>query len=101
VYNLALGLNPMGESSVGSSRLSHHLHSDLVLDAFFLHGLLRDVDRYGERLALPHGGLQRHRFDEALDRRNHRMAGTGQEMWAHRCYKCVKFYRGSDGVICT
>jgi len=57
VYNLALGVNPMGEGSVCSAHLSHHLYSDLVLDAFFLHGLLRDADRYDERLVLPHSGL--------------------------------------------
>jgi hypothetical protein len=83
-----------------SSRLSQNLYGDLVLDAFLLHSLLRDADVRGEQLSLPHGGLQRHRFYIALDQRNYRMAGTGQEMWAHACNKCMVFYRGPDEAIC-
>jgi hypothetical protein len=83
-----------------SSRLSHLLHADVVLDAFFLHALLRDFDENNHQLSLPHTGLQRHRFDCALDQRNYRMAGTGQEMWAHACDKCMYTYQGDDGNWC-
>lgn len=82
------------------SRLSHNLSGDLVLDAFFLHALLREKYLHDEPLLLPHGGLQRQRFNRSLDERNTRMAGTGQEMWAHACNKCMKFYRAPDDKIC-
>ena len=95
VYNLALGITALNIGN--SSRLTHSLSAELVLDTFFLHGLLRDSDVRNQKLSLPHGGLQRHRFDQALDVRNNRMAGTGQEMWAHACNKCMHFYRGTDG----
>lgn len=98
IYNLALG---SGISNVpNSSRLSDLLHVDVVLDAFFLHGLLRDFDKNCCQLSVPHSGLQRHRFDDALDKRNYRMAGTGQEMWAHACNKCMYIYQRDDGNWC-
>jgi hypothetical protein len=71
-----------------------------VLDAFFLHALLRDKDLRGEHLHVPHAGLQRHRFDTALNERNYRMAGNGQAMWAHACSACMKIYQGEDGELC-
>ncbi|KIM76724.1 hypothetical protein PILCRDRAFT_77520 [Piloderma croceum F 1598] len=97
VYNMALGVS-LSEIP-NSSRLSQNLYGDLVLDAFLLHSLLRDADVRGEQLSLLHGGLQRHRLDIALDQRNYRMAGTGQEMWAHACNKCMALYRGPDEAI--
>jgi hypothetical protein len=99
VYNLALGVNIAGVPN--RSELGHNLHSDLVLDSFILHGLLRYKDMCTENLVLPHAGLQRHQFDGALDKLNYHMARMGQEMWAHACYKCMKFYRGLDGKICV
>lgn len=98
IYNLALGQT--ASDIPNSSRLHDKLHGDLVLDAFFLHSLLRNVDKLQVRLSVPHGGLQRHRFDDALDERNYQMAGTGQEMWAHACKKCMYIYKGEDGNWC-
>jgi hypothetical protein len=98
IYNLALG---HGASDVGnSSRLSDRLVGEVVLDSFFLHALLRGHDDNLEKLSLPHGGLQGRRFDQALNERNYRMAGTGQEMWAHACRKCMYVFRGSNGNWC-
>ena len=98
VYNLALGITAPDIGN--SSRLTHSLSEELVLDTFFLHGLLRDSDVRNQKLSLPHGGLQRHRFNQALDVRNNCMAGSGQEMWTHACNKCMHFYCGTDGHIC-
>jgi ubiquinone biosynthesis protein COQ9 len=49
----------------------------LVLDAFLFHSILRDKSWRHEILSVPHGGYQNHRLDEALAKRNYRMAGTG------------------------
>jgi hypothetical protein len=98
IYNLALGST--ATTIPNSSRLNHDLHGDLVLDSFFLHALLRHWEVQRGILSLPHHGLQRHRFDNALNQRNYFMAGTGQEMWAHACSRCMKLYIGDDGNSC-
>ncbi|KZV58934.1 hypothetical protein PENSPDRAFT_596253, partial [Peniophora sp. CONT] len=62
-----------------------------VLDTFFIYALLKDkAFRRDERLMVPNGGAQSDRFSGALLERNLRMAGTGQEMWAHACNLCKK-----------
>jgi hypothetical protein len=96
VYNSALGVSHVQNGS----RLSHLLTGEVVLDAFFCHAVLRDKCGRQEVLSVPHDGPQRHRLDEALQERNYRMAGTGQEMWAHACDKCMKVYRDNDGRLC-
>ncbi|KAJ7131748.1 hypothetical protein C8R43DRAFT_895691 [Mycena crocata] len=93
VYNAALGLSHLPEQS----RLHLALNGDLVLDAFLLHAILHDKHKCHEPLSLPHAGYQNHRFDEELAARNYRMAGTGQDMWAHTCHRCMKIYQGEDG----
>lgn len=98
VYNLALGNAHLDLPN--PSRLNREINSELVLDAFFLHSLLRDKEGRRETLTLPHHGLQRHRYLVALSDRNYHMAGTGQEMWAHTCKKCAHIYRGEDGHTC-
>lgn len=100
IYNMALGRT--ATNIPNTSRLDQDLHDDDVLDAFFLQALLRDCDTHTLSLNLPHHGLQRVRFEAALDARNYAMAGTGQEMWAHACAKCMKIWTGeSDGKLCT
>lgn len=96
VYNLALGISELPNAS----RLSHQLTGELVLDTFFCHTVLRDKSMRHEILHLPHRGSQRHRLDDALRERNFRMIGTGQEMWAHTCNRCMKVYQGEDGNWC-
>ncbi|KAJ6476418.1 hypothetical protein C8R45DRAFT_379283 [Mycena sanguinolenta] len=93
VYNQALGVSQLPNSS----RLSHDLTGDLVLDSFIHYSILQDKKIRRETLSLPHGGHQNHRYDEAMAERNYRMAGTGQPMWAHSCNRCMKLYKGGDG----
>ncbi|KAJ6528498.1 hypothetical protein B0H19DRAFT_1333904 [Mycena capillaripes] len=78
IYNMAL--SPPTTEIPNSSRLSHELSAALVLDAFFLHALLRHKDTRQELLVLPHDGLQKFRFIQAMDERNLFMAGTGEEI---------------------
>ncbi|KAJ7025987.1 hypothetical protein C8F04DRAFT_966979, partial [Mycena alexandri] len=96
IYNLALG-----QSSIpNASRLSHNLDGELVLDAFFLHAVLRDKSARQSVLSLPHHGPQRRRLDQVQQERNFRMVGTGQEFWAHACNRCMKIYQGTDSNWC-
>ncbi|KAJ7105049.1 hypothetical protein C8R43DRAFT_906802 [Mycena crocata] len=93
VYNTALGTSTIPNHS----RLLLELTGELVLDAFLFHAILRDKRRRREVLSVPHHGYQNHRLDQALAERNYRMAGTGQEYWAHACDKCMRVYQGADG----
>ncbi|KAJ7220636.1 hypothetical protein GGX14DRAFT_354323 [Mycena pura] len=92
VYNLALGQSDIPNAS----RLIHHLTGEVVLDSFLFHAILRDKHKRREVLSIPHASYQNHRLDQALLERNYRMAGTGQDMWAHACDKCMKVYQGND-----
>ncbi|KAK0433594.1 hypothetical protein EV421DRAFT_1718445, partial [Armillaria borealis] len=79
--------------------LNNKLTAELVYEAFFLHGLILDAYNRGVSLTLPNGGEQRDRMDRALEERNKRMVGMGQEFWAHRCKICMQLFQGSDGKI--
>ncbi|KAJ6620691.1 hypothetical protein B0H10DRAFT_1945765 [Mycena sp. CBHHK59/15] len=69
VYNLALGSSEIPNAS----HLSHELDSELVLNSFFYHAVLRD---------------------KSLQERNYRMVGTGQEMAVLRpVTQCDELYR--------
>ncbi|KAJ7202758.1 hypothetical protein GGX14DRAFT_369989, partial [Mycena pura] len=92
VYNLVLGQSDIPNAS----RLIHHLTGEVVLDSFLFHAILRDKNKRQEVLSIPHASFQNHRLDQALLERNYRMAGTGQDMWAHACDKCMKIYQGED-----
>ncbi|KAJ6475036.1 hypothetical protein C8R47DRAFT_1293375, partial [Mycena vitilis] len=97
IYNMAL--SPPTTPIPNSSRLSHELSEVLVLDAFFLHALLRHKNSRQQSLVLPHGGLQKVRFIQAMDERNYFMAGTGQEMWPHACNGCMRKWITPEGLI--
>ncbi|KAI0049302.1 hypothetical protein FA95DRAFT_1489519 [Auriscalpium vulgare] len=95
VYNHSLSLSE--KSALHDSRLSDQLDLQTVWDSFFMHALLRDSQKREQALSLPHHGLQSQRFNLALAERNYRMAGTGQEMWAHACKGCMKVIVADDG----
>lgn len=82
IYNLSLA------GKMGSS--TSPISSEVVWDSFWLYGLLLSAERYGEALAVPHGGNHTDRWAESLAARNQRMAGTGQPLWAHACDECEK-----------
>ncbi|PBK83279.1 hypothetical protein ARMGADRAFT_945016, partial [Armillaria gallica] len=80
-------------------RYHQTLDMQTVYEAFFLHAVLLDAYNRHEPLELPHAGPQRDHLVAALDSRNKRMIGTGQEFWAHRCKKCMHLIQGPDGKI--
>ncbi|TDL22076.1 hypothetical protein BD410DRAFT_723567, partial [Rickenella mellea] len=96
VYNLAIN----NSTVPNASRLKMPITGYVVLDGFFMHALLQDKERRNEKLKLPHSGLQEDRLNQSLQERNYRMAGTGQEMWAHACNVCQKTYTETNGMAC-
>ncbi|KAJ7121167.1 hypothetical protein C8R44DRAFT_622980 [Mycena epipterygia] len=66
------------------------LQAITILESFFLHALLRDAMKRGATLAVPHHGSNTERLNTALEARNSRMVGTGQDQWAHACDGCMK-----------
>ncbi|KAF8580537.1 hypothetical protein K439DRAFT_1648182 [Ramaria rubella] len=85
--------------SASAQSISHSMDGELILDAFFLHALLRNHTRQAFCLTLLHNGGHNDHFTNALNERNFCITGTGQEMWGHACNDCAKMYTGQDGKI--
>ncbi|KAF8579378.1 hypothetical protein K439DRAFT_1620562 [Ramaria rubella] len=83
VYNMALK-TPEDSQENASTFLKKSMDGELVLDAFFLHALLRDNMKRGACLSVPHHGGHNDRFTDALNERNLRMAGTGEDGHIYR-----------------
>lgn len=76
------------------------LRVEHVWDAFTLQCLLRDCAQRKTTLELPHTGEQRHRFSQAVRRRNDFIQRTGQPELSHRCNKCVRYWvDNATGII--
>lgn len=61
-----------------------------IWDALFLYWLLVDCSEQEQTLRLPHKEEQSQRLalTEAVQARNERMVGVGQEEWNHACDRC-------------
>jgi hypothetical protein len=71
-----------------------------VWNAFFLHSLLRDHAEQDTILEVQHNASsQAERLKPALQARNLRMVGPGQEHWNHACDLCCWVFE-EDGVQC-
>ncbi|KAK7038548.1 hypothetical protein R3P38DRAFT_2615722 [Favolaschia claudopus] len=69
-----------------------------VFNSFFLYALLLDHHERNDILQLRHDAPSHaERLRPALEARNSRMAGTGQEEWNHYCDLCCWIYE-EDGV---
>ncbi|KAK7026535.1 hypothetical protein R3P38DRAFT_2527960 [Favolaschia claudopus] len=91
-YNLDLGRM----DTTNRQTLLSELAQSTVMEAFFLHAILRRSRRYNQTLRVPHRGDWEHRLDNALDFYNQLMAGTGQPQYCHACHDCLKFFRHPD-----
>ncbi|KAF7976972.1 hypothetical protein HWV62_5047 [Athelia sp. TMB] len=75
------------------------LSTETVWDAFFLNGLILDAKGWNTALELRHDAPdQATRLRPALEARNKRMVGPGQELWNHACNICCD-RREKDGII--
>lgn len=71
----------------------------MLLDAFFLHALLKEAVKKGNRLQLPHHGEQASRLIGPLNLRNIQTAGVGLHQWGHRCDAChVRIVESETGL---
>lgn len=78
---------------------SLELRTETVWDAFFLNALILDCHERGETLELANNvPNQASRFEPALQARNERMVGPGQELWNHACNLCCD-KREINGII--
>jgi hypothetical protein len=80
-------------------QISLDLDVEDVWNGFFFHSLLLDHIERGVVLELDHNApSQAARLHPALQARNERMAGPGQEEWNHACDDCCWVFRDGDGV---
>ncbi|KAL0057308.1 hypothetical protein AAF712_016055 [Marasmius tenuissimus] len=61
---------------------------EIVSDGFYIYALILDQHERGKTLLLDHGDQHKLRLNKALQERNLRTAGTGQEAWNHACDGC-------------
>jgi len=79
------------EESLGATLTPKH-----VYDAFTVLCLLEYHHGRNEFLRVPHGGLQKDRYTEAIRRRNLSIRAYGQPEIRHQCAKCVRMYQGPE-----
>lgn len=81
-----------------SSRLK--LDHELVWNALYLFWLLEDYERHKILLQLDHqASSQTERLSDALQARNLRLVGTGQEEWNHACDSCCWLKENVEGGV--
>lgn len=98
MYNLEAEDRVMLLSRVWDHSLD--LSAETVWDSFFLNGLLLDFKDRNDTLELEHDA-QNHaaRLRPAIQARNERMVGPGQELWNHACELCCASREKLDGHI--
>lgn len=79
-------------------KFSFELSSDHVWDGILILSLLEDYKSREETLVVPHDGLQKDRFTEAMRSRNLRIQLYGQEEIRHYCNKCMRVYTNTAGI---
>ena len=79
----------MGFTNIQSPKWQFNLQvtSDQVYDGFIILSLLEDCKTQQATLVVPHGGLARDRFTEAICARNERLRLSSQPELLHHCNK--------------
>ncbi|KAF8165809.1 hypothetical protein B0H34DRAFT_649042 [Crassisporium funariophilum] len=96
-YDMSLAKNSLAGTDwqFGSKLTTEH-----VWDAFVIVSLLEDKLRAHQQLCVPHTGLQKDRFREAMAARNKDFVLNGQpDAVGHACDKCLRTYETEDGEI--
>ncbi|TFY62712.1 hypothetical protein EVG20_g6601 [Dentipellis fragilis] len=88
IYNLTLKNTPSLDLNWG---FSSTVRTEEVWDAFTILSLLEDCERRNAILEVPHTGIQRDRFADAIAARNVRIAHFGQDERSHYCNRCTRF----------
>lgn len=89
------------DSLIGTDwQFGSQLTTEHVWDAFIIMSLLEDKLRAHQQLQVPHTGLQKDRFKEAMAERNKDFVLNGQpDAVCHACDKCFRRYETEDGEI--
>ncbi|KAK7051197.1 hypothetical protein VNI00_004697 [Paramarasmius palmivorus] len=74
-----------------------NLKAEYILDGFKALALLEHHLRKGSQLVVLHDGLQRTRFDSAMQVFNDEIEQVGQPEAEHRCDTCVRIIPGTEG----
>ncbi|KAF7349146.1 hypothetical protein MVEN_01436900 [Mycena venus] len=97
IYNTSISQSSL-EPLMPTSWPNLQMDVEDVYNSFFLHALLLDHHERGDIFELQHNApSQAERLRPALDARNFRMAGTGQEEWNHICDLCCYIYQDDSG----
>ncbi|KAI0746250.1 hypothetical protein C8Q80DRAFT_1105775 [Daedaleopsis nitida] len=93
IYNLAERPHDLSVQLSKLWKLKPELTTELVWDAFYIHALLLDHQEREFPLELVHNAPSHfERLRPALQARNIRMVGPGQEEWSHACKLCCWIY---------
>jgi len=98
IYNDGLALHSLSSSLPAAYSKKFVLDVENIWDGLCLSWLLEDADEREEVLVLIHDApTQAKRLQPAMQARNLRMAGPGQEAWNHVCELCCWIDTRSDG----
>ncbi|KAJ7705216.1 hypothetical protein B0H16DRAFT_1346377, partial [Mycena metata] len=96
IYNTSISKHVL-EPLMPTDWLRLQMDVDDVYNSFFLHALLLDHHERDVVLQLQHNApSQAERLHPALEARNIRMAGPGQEEWNHFCDLCCHVYQDEE-----
>ncbi|KAJ7037282.1 hypothetical protein C8F04DRAFT_1257200 [Mycena alexandri] len=96
IYNTSISKHVL-EPLMPTDWLSLQMDVDNVYNSFFLHALLLDHHERDAIFELEHNApSQAERLRPALEARNIRMAGPGQEEWNHFCDLCCYIYQDEN-----
>jgi hypothetical protein len=101
MYELALSQDGYQQIDQGPWRFTARLATEHVWDAFVILSLLKDHERQGTILDVPHIGLQKDRFSGAMEARNERIICYGQPEVSHYCDKCMRTFAHDDNTMCA
>ncbi|KAJ7189095.1 hypothetical protein C8R46DRAFT_877355, partial [Mycena filopes] len=97
IYNTSISKHAL-KPLMPTEWLSLEMDVDDVYNSFFLHALLLDHHERGDIFQLQHNApSQSERLRPALEARNIRMAGPGQEEWNHFCDLCCHIHQDDEG----
>ncbi|KAJ7052460.1 hypothetical protein C8F01DRAFT_1090459 [Mycena amicta] len=92
-YDMALAGSQETLFDTAGWQFGWSLTTDHVWDAFVILTLLQYHNRYHTQLHVPHTGLQKDRFTEAMRPRNREVVKLGQDEVAHCCNHCMRQYK--------
>lgn len=98
VYNEGLKRDKIAAELPAAYSKQLVLDTETVWNSLFLYWLIDDAVERGVSLQLRHDAPQNARLRDALEARNMRMVGPGQDAWNHTCDLCCWVNDEPDGT---